>query len=96
MNCRQCGVELVPVRGCSAPQFENAMSITFGGGYGMFLDDIVFDPKELTVFICHSCCHSLCDVITWVNELVAPSDSHSHGDEFRAANPDHYGWDYDI
>jgi hypothetical protein len=93
-TCINCGTELKPVWKDDDPdttQLENALPITFGGGYGMFHDDN--DQGIPTVFVCHDCAHEMCRQYPWMERLLDPARSHAHTSEFWAAHPDHEGWD---
>lgn len=88
MNCANCGKELHPVEGASAPQYDNALAIEFSGGYGMFIDPMTADPIY-AVMLCHECAHGLCEATPWIGKLLDPLNSHSHAWTL----PGHKGWD---
>jgi hypothetical protein len=74
-ECHICKGELEPVFTDGLHQFENALEIIFGGGYGMFIDTMGDDPR---VMICHDCAHTLCDSVPWIAQLLDPDNSHTH------------------
>jgi hypothetical protein len=76
-------------------QYDNALPITFDGGYGMFHDDMEAGCRY-QVIICHECAHKLCDQVEWIKRLIDPHSSHAHHIDWKAAHPEHYGWDYDL
>lgn len=97
MNCHSCKTPLVLVFPSDDPncrQFDNALEITFEGGYGMFTDEIGDDERQ-NVIICHECAHELCRIVPWVEKLIDSRRSHSHTQAYKKAHPDHYGWDYE-
>lgn len=76
-------------------QYDNALVIQFGGGYGMFNDDYKHAPHYgAKVIICHDCAHDLCNKIPWLGELLDPYSSHAHITEYQEDHPEHIGWDY--
>lgn len=75
-------------------EWDNALLIDLRGGYGMFFDDHDQGPKSAA--LCHDCAHSLCDTVPWLAALLNPAKSHAHTQAYTDANPDHYGWDYDL
>lgn len=99
-HCYACKKELVlefPDQDPESEQYENAVRITFSGGYGMFVeslqttddDDIFFgDPS---VIICHECAHELCEKVPWIECLLDPFNSHSHSYDQDWSG--HKGWD---
>ena len=70
---------------------DNALCISFQGGYGMFVDPM---NEPIEAWLCHECAHALCEQIPWIKEVVNPDNSHSHRQEYHDAHPDHIGWDY--
>jgi hypothetical protein len=84
--CHVCKVRLKPDHTDTDYQFDNALWITFDGGYGMFVDDLdelykgqsQWPDKRDRVVICHNCAHELCDIVPWVKKLLNPESSHSH------------------
>lgn len=46
--------------------------------------------------LCHECAHHLCETVPWIADLLTPHNSHSHRSDYRQANPNHFGWDYDM
>jgi hypothetical protein len=95
-RCYACDVLLIQVDQFHGDyrQFENALEVTFNGGYAEFID-VIDDPNPYNAYICHECAHDLCEKIPWINRLINPHKSHSHKAEYVEANPDHFGWDYD-
>ena len=89
MNCHACNAELVEVYGPTNYQYDNALWLTFDGGYAMFID-VIYDSERPKVVICHDCAHRLCDAVPWIKKLLNPALSHSHlpGDW-----EGHEGWD---
>ena len=48
---------------------------------------------DYEVVICHDCAHRL-----WAfmfEKLIPAADTHAHREEWKKANPGHYGWDYE-
>jgi hypothetical protein len=103
-KCFSCGAELKPVfpehvdpdaiKRDDFTQYDNALPITFDGGYGMFHDDMDAGCRY-EVVICHECAHKLCKVAPWVGALIDPATSHSHTEEYSKKHPNHFGWDYE-
>lgn len=103
-HCGSCGKELEPESGGpdfdpASEQYDNALEITFNGGYGMFIDPI---DEEYRVIICHECAHHLCETVQWIGKLLNPFNSHSHKYWKRLPDgstqdvfwpEDHHGWD---
>jgi hypothetical protein len=94
IHCSACGCRLASVgRQDTEYQFDNAIWISFSGGYGMFVDPLgKEDPKGV---LCHDCAHRLCEQNPWVNALLRPFVSHSHPSAQTAAliAAGHQGWD---
>lgn len=104
MKCKNCNKQLEQLDNIETDyQFDNAMWITFNGGYGMFIESspfnnndiepIHFKDSDFEVVICHECSHDLCNKIPWIKDLLKPLKSHSHTQEFWDNNPDHEAWD---
>lgn len=75
-------------------QYDNALWITFGGGYDMFIDYLT--PEEQPeVVLCHACAHALCATVGWIGALLNPHESHAHrSDEIDSLlRAGHTGWD---
>lgn len=75
-------------------QYENALVITFGGGYEMFIDPIeeYFEGRgDLYGILCHKCAHELCDRYPWIKKLIDPTSSHAHS--YNKDWTNHEGWD---
>lgn len=95
--CRACGGELVPAMNRDTDyQFDNALWVTFDGGYSMFIDPVDAEDRDrMRVVLCHDCAHELCEQVRWIAELLDPERSHAHRseqhDELVAAG--HRGWD---
>lgn len=91
--CQSCGATLVTDYD-SDYQFDNALWIDFGGGYGMAIDPIE-DAAKMKVVICHTCFHDLCDAVPWIGDLLQPTSSHSHRMEESPVllEQGHEGWD---
>lgn len=79
MNCANCNTELKLVfdspmrrRDDYTTQYDNALAITLGGGYGMFFD-FIFDAdfKDLTALLCHDCAHEFARTNKWVMDIFA-------------------------
>jgi len=89
--CDGCGVELrlYGLDNCD----DNVLVIEFSGGYGQFVDP-TWEADEYTAYLCHECAHSFCESTPWANLIINPSMSHSHGEVYRDAHPEHEGWDY--
>lgn len=99
MNCTSCNVELIPVfehHDIDVKQYDNALWITFDGGYGEFIDICTMeDAEHHRAILCHECAHQLCDLVPWIHKLIDPHRSHSHKTSYIEQHPEHYGWDYD-
>ena len=92
-HCASCREELIPDGNMDTDyQFDNALWITFDGGYGMFIDPMCDKPPRMV--LCHECAHKLCDNNPAIHALLKPHSSHSHKTAYVEAHPDHYGWDY--
>lgn len=89
-NCADCDTPLERIFDDTGTQYSNALEIELHGGYGMFFDNI--DGDRLA-FLCHDCAHEACERNPWLGALINPARSHSHREEYWAANPDHEGWD---
>lgn len=74
-------------------QFDNALWVTLGGGYGMFVEYEGFGGPSRVV-ICHDCAHEACEKLPWLNRLIDPWASHSHKTSWVEKHPDHWGWDF--
>lgn len=80
-------------------QWDNALVITFEGGYSMFIDPIEPDQPDPStgllgnykIVICHDCAHQLCSQNPWLEALIQPlySHAHAHGQDWSQ----HAGWD---
>lgn len=99
-SCADCGGDLEPVFPDMDTdyQFDNALWISFQGGYAMFMDPMGTPKGPMGVggyqaVLCHGCAHALCEAHPWVDALIQPLRSHAHTLEFWAAHPDHDGWD---
>jgi len=84
-NCDACGIALEPefVGGEEYDQWDNALHITFDGGYGEFVDAPIVrmyahDQPALTAVICHDCAHKLCETHPWIARIIEPATSHTH------------------
>lgn len=75
-------------------QYDNAMRITLGGGYGMFIESDSFGGPAGEIIFCHECSHKLCELFPGFDQHVLPHSSHSHAMDWVAEHPDHWGWDY--
>lgn len=99
-NCVSCGADPTTMGGGANPtrEYDNALPLAVNGGYGQFTDPM--DEAGFTagfkVVLCHDCAHEACDKLPWLKELLDPEASHSHTEAYREANPEHYGWDYDM
>lgn len=80
MNCYACEAELEPVfeDHPNSIQFDNALAISFMGGYGMFFDDLDVPLEDQLVVLCHDCAHDMCKKLPWAEKLLDPEGSHSH------------------
>lgn len=70
-HCTACAVELEPVfPGLDeAPeQYDDALEISFIGGYGMFVDPI---HEELRAIICYECANKLCNEYPWIGRVLS-------------------------
>jgi hypothetical protein len=108
-RCYACSMELTPVfddpERDETYQFDNALVISFEGGYGMFVDvlgvpaeqpkdlerGVLRDVGEHQVIICHDCAHRLCEIVPWIGTLLDPMASHAHS--HRHDWTGHDGWD---
>lgn len=89
--CADCGTELGRVfADLGNRQYDNALELAVGGGYGMFFDNIDGDHN---VFLCHDCAHKACGALPWLGRLIQPEKSHAHTAEFWEFNNGHLGWD---
>jgi hypothetical protein len=80
VNCDSCNKELSLVDPSSGDnQYDNALEIEFGGGYGMFVDPL--PGKEYKALICHDCAVFLCQAIPFIEKIIDPAHSHTHRDE---------------
>jgi hypothetical protein len=94
VHCAACDAVLIPeMRADTEYQFDNALWVSFSGGYGMFIDP--FGEEDLKAVICHACAHALCDSQPWIQRLLRPHESHAHRTEDIAAllAAGHKGWD---
>lgn len=102
-KCFRCGHDLAFQQNLEDTeyQFDNALWISFHGGYGMFVDQVMFDEFDPTLpfeadycfVLCHNCAHDFMDENPWLKNLFHPISSHSHTSEYLQANPTHVGWD---
>ena len=60
------------------PQFENALHLDFGGGYGEFIDGPFHEAGPLSLIICHACAHALAEQVPWIERILDPAHSHTH------------------
>ncbi len=76
-KCKACNKELVPVfppqcdcEPCmsSFTQYDDALPITFEGGYGMLFDDI--DTGDRRIIICGGCARFLIDKAPWLGLVL--------------------------
>lgn len=77
-------------------QYDNALIVSFDGGYGMFVDNIDYEmgmDNPYATMICHECAHQLCTDHPWISNLIQPYYSHAHRQALWKHNPDHEGWD---
>lgn len=81
--------------GGATTEYSNALVMELFGAYSMFFDALSADANH-TVILCHDCAHDACDSLPWLAALLEPANAHSHTEQYRDANPDHYGWDYDM
>lgn len=74
-------------------QFDNALWVTFEGGYGMFVDPMRHDDHKAV--ICHECAHKLCDENPWIEQLLNSFGSHAHRVDIipGLVAQGHQGWD---
>lgn len=97
VHCRGCGTELAPAMNRDTDyQFDNALWVTFSGGYSMFIDPAdAEDRGRMKVVLCHGCAHDLCEKVPWIDELLDPERSHAHLAEHHAEliAAGHRGWD---
>lgn len=98
INCYACGKALEPVAitDNTTYQLDNALWLTFSGGYGMFIEsfgDGLVEPESSQdhVVICHECAHALCAAVPWIGKLLDPLNSHSHKQGVDWTG--HSGWD---
>lgn len=110
VRCHSCEKKLLPVFQKQEPsdkdhyQYDNALVLSFEGGYGMFIDPFPGDypvdyekgfisPSngEIRIIICHDCSHKLCEDNPWIDKLIKPFTSHSHS--YEEDWTDHKGWD---
>ncbi len=84
-NCYVCNTALNPVFKNAPDQYDNALDISFTGGYAEFID------ATYSVTICHECAHTLCEQNPWIDKLLQPEKSHAHIP--GSVPPDHKGWD---
>lgn len=88
-RCDACGVELTPVfpdlcRRRDDTQYDNALVVEFGFGYGMFDDPIDrLGRMDVTAIICHDCAHKLIDTNPWIGRFVDAERGHVHIDDQR-------------
>lgn len=89
MNCQNCKKPLqLDMYGFG----ENLLGIEFLGGYSWFIDPL---DKPFKAYLCHECAHYLCSTNEWIALFLEPHKSHSHTDNYRRSNPNHFGWDYE-
>ena len=109
-SCTNCEAELTPeYKEDTEYQFDNALWLTFHGGYGMFVESrwLIDDSNvpndhwaakcgsSYVAVICHECAHRLCEEFPGIKKLLNPHSSHSHKMTYHDEYPDHWGWDYE-
>ena len=60
-----------------------------------YIEDRILDQPDYEAVLCHDCAHDMCAREPWLALLLNPHGSHAHKTEWRDANPEHWGWDYD-
>lgn len=89
-TCDICGSELEPVFpdliSINGVQYNNALDIVFGGGYGMF-DDPMRSETASTAVLCHDCAHEFVRRNPWVRRWVNDHAGHTHNGEIHEENP---------
>lgn len=86
--------QLSPGDGRAYVEYDNALFVSFDGGYGQFIDPLDSSERERhRVVLCHQCSHRLCEQNPWLSDLLQPERSHAHTERFWADNPEHRGWD---
>ena len=58
-------------------------------------DRMLSGHPDYEAVICHDCAHALCVAVPWIEKLLNSHGSHGHGEDYKQAHPEHYGWDYD-
>lgn len=83
VRCARCGKTPPIQQGFTNDrgfQYDNTLTLTLGGGYGMFLDDLdaefgrqdAVNPRT-TKILCHECSHAFCEFMG-----IDPSNWHTH------------------
>lgn len=102
MKCVSCDVELVPVidgPSDNGYQYDNALWLTFHGGYAMFVESAWISSEHtcenfpqdhyVCAVLCHNCAHVMCMSYPWMSKLLEPKTSHTHTDDFLKKYPLH-------
>lgn len=68
-HCSSCDAELKPVFDADTDeQFDDALPISFGHGYGMYFDDM--DRNEVKGILCKPCAKKLIKKNPWMGKLI--------------------------
>lgn len=72
LSCAGCGTLLHSATGADTTrQFDDALVVSFEGGYGMFVDDgPLAEPRQ--ALVCGHCATALGDAFAWIAALLAP------------------------
>ena len=79
-HCFACGAEFKLVSPdddcCGSEQYEDALRVTFAGGYGMYIESLHMNDDgsmfygDPVAMICGQCADIMCSSVPWIDRLL--------------------------